>query len=141
MYELTHRLFQHDLSAHVVGVCSNEPLPKDGFTAVMHDWCGQNQAGIEARYGKIEEWDTSRVTDMSGAFDDIARPGCDERLRNVSISDWDTSSVTSMKVSGGSAHFAPTERCFESHACSSASSAGYPAEPLCLIWERELVRM
>ena len=57
---------------------------------------------MEAQYGKIGEWDTSHVLDMSVAFDDHARPGCYEKLRNTSsISDWDTSSVTSMDVSGG----------------------------------------
>ena len=67
----------------------------------MHGWCGQDQAALEAQYGNIGEWDTSRVVNMYAALDAHARPGCDERLRNANIGSWDTSSVTSMDVSEG----------------------------------------
>jgi len=41
-------------------------------------------------YGPIEEWDTSRVTDMSYLFKDI-------KYFNCNICDWDVSNVTTMK--------------------------------------------
>ena len=41
-------------------------------------------------YGPIEEWDTSRVTDMSYLFKDI-------KYFNCNICDWDVSNVTTLK--------------------------------------------
>ena len=70
-------------------------------------WCGTSQAAVEVIYGKIGEWDTSRVLDMSEAFHDRE---CDQKLRNVTIGGWNTSSVTNMKVSKEGA-LPCTDRC------------------------------
>ena len=48
-----------------------------------------NVNAAELKYGSIDNWDVSGVTDMSGLFKDLAN-------FNADISSWDTSGVTSM---------------------------------------------
>ena len=50
---------------------------------------GKKKAAIIKKYGRIEDWDTSNVTDMSRLFYDYMN-------FNEDISKWDTSNVTNM---------------------------------------------
>ena len=52
-------------------------------------WCW-NPAAAEERYGHINKWDVSHVTNMEGLF-------YDKRTFNEDIGAWDVSSVTTMK--------------------------------------------
>ena len=55
--------------------------------AVKH-WLEEKESAI-AKYGHISDWDTSKVTDMSGLF-------LGAHDFNDPIENWDTSSVTDM---------------------------------------------
>jgi surface protein len=68
----------------------------------MKDWCagGARKAVAVATYGEIENWDVSRVTDMSRLFVTQGWMG-DEAIEgaatcNPQIGDWDTAAVTNM---------------------------------------------
>lgn len=53
---------------------------------------GQENSEARRKYGHISAWDTSRVTDMSGLFQNKGQSDRDD-----DISGWDTSHVTTMK--------------------------------------------
>ena len=55
----------------------------------VHSWFDDRQSA-EQGYGHINDWDTSRVTDMRGLFS-----RCD--MNGINISKWDVSSVTNMR--------------------------------------------
>ena len=64
---------------------------------------GEKKDAIIKKYGKIEDWNTSEVTDMSGLFrgfdfdNELNREHTVMRNFNEDISKWDTSNVTTMK--------------------------------------------
>jgi surface protein len=64
---------------------------------------GERKADIIKKYGKIGDWNTSEVTDMSGLFrgfdfdNELNREHTVMRNFNEDISKWDTSKVTTMK--------------------------------------------
>ena len=66
------------------------------FLEIINDWIagGVTRTGVEAKYGKIEDWDTSNVTSMKNLFHS-------KKTFNEDISKWNTSNVTDM---GGMFH-------------------------------------
>jgi surface protein len=62
-----------------------------GIWEIIDDWIagGVTRRDVEAKYGKIEDWDTSNVTSMKNLF-------FDKRTFNEDISKWNTSNVTDM---------------------------------------------
>ena len=60
---------------------------------------GKKKTDIIKRYGKMEDWNTSEVTDMSRLFADwdTSKVSQSDVYFNEDISDWDTSKVTTMK--------------------------------------------
>ena len=55
-----------------------------------------DQENCETQYGKIEEWNVSKVTNMSKMFEDA-------KAFNQDISKWDVSNVTNMNYMFGGA--------------------------------------
>ena len=55
------------------------------------DWCagGERKEAVKRRFGPIEEWDVSQVTDMRGLFEG-------QKDFNEDLSRWDVSKVTTM---------------------------------------------
>ena len=68
------------------------PLNDEGIRVAVKDYLegGKKKDVIIKKYGKIEDWNTSEVTDMSKLF-------CMARKFNQSIGDWDVSKVTDME--------------------------------------------
>ena len=63
-------------------------LTKETLKEAVDLWC-KNRDEAKARYGHIRRWDVSRVTNMSGLFQNKNR-------FNDNISRWDVSNVTNM---------------------------------------------
>jgi surface protein len=61
--------------------------------SAVKDWMQNKELAIQT-WGPIEDWDTSRVTDMEGLFMYINRV----KIGHVDLSKWDTSQVTIMKT-------------------------------------------
>ena len=70
-------------------------LTNDTITAAVRLWCEDPTQGT-VQYGRIEEWDTSRVTDMTDLF-------LDQTDFNDNIIRWNVSKVTSMNHTFGGA--------------------------------------
>ena len=62
-----------------------------GIWEIIDDWIagGVTRRDVEAKYGKIEDWDTSNVTSMENLF-------FGKSTFNEDISKWNTSNVTNM---------------------------------------------
>ena len=73
------------LAADVKGL---DPLPAN-LKPILNDWFGSKNSDVVEKYGNIENWDTSSVTNMQGAFDN-------KGSFNGDLSLWDTSKVTNM---------------------------------------------
>lgn len=56
---------------------------------LRHLVCIHSKPSIKLKYGNIAEWDTSKVTDMTGLFEFL-------KLFNEPIGKWDVSNVTNM---------------------------------------------
>jgi hypothetical protein len=67
------------------------PLNNETIRVAVKDYLegGEKKDTIIKKYGKIEDWNTSEVTDMSGLF-------CQYYTFNEDISKWNTSKVTNM---------------------------------------------
>ena len=67
------------------------PLDDETIRVAVKDYLagGETMNAIIKKYGKIEDWNTSEVTDMSKLF-------CMAWKFNQSIGDWDVSKVTRM---------------------------------------------
>ena len=78
----------------LVGVAAASGLPAGAFgdraalKAAVDAWVADPDV-VEATYGSISGWDTSRVDDMFDVFRD-------KITFNAAIGGWDTSQVTSM---------------------------------------------
>ena len=72
------------------GTCtfSFQPEDRDELKTAVDEWI-DNSTSANSTYGKINTWDTSLITDMSGLF-------FNSYSFNGDISDWDVSSVTDM---------------------------------------------
>lgn len=70
------------------------PLTNSNFNTARDLWF-TNQAQAEATYGLIENWNTTAVTTLSGAFK--AGSGVVTNDFNEDISGWDVSNVTNME--------------------------------------------
>ena len=71
----------------------NLPLNNKSIRVAVKDYVegGETRNAIIKKYGKIEDWNTSKVTNMSGMF-------FHNYKFNKPIGGWDTSNVTIMKV-------------------------------------------
>jgi surface protein len=69
----------------------NDTQRNNGIRKIVDDWIagGTLKADVVARYGPIEDWDTSLVTDMSYLFSG-------KSTFNADISKWNVSKVTNM---------------------------------------------
>jgi surface protein len=79
------------IPVETVLVCSGI-FADNSIHKAVEEW-STNKTKFEAKHGKIGDWDTSRVTDMSGLFLGVF---VDDTLSDVDISTWDTSSVWDM---------------------------------------------
>jgi surface protein len=72
-----------------------ETIPdKDTLILLVKKWfITEERKPIYYKYGNIEEWDVSLVTDMEGVFHAV---GDQESLRDSDLSSWDVSKVTNM---------------------------------------------
>ena len=61
---------------------------------MVSDWVagGASKSTVVAKYGPIEDWDMSEVTNMKFVFSDL-------HSFNADISKWNTSAVTTMENS------------------------------------------
>ena len=73
----------------VVSFGGNSDVACPTIQDMVDTWLTDQEAAI-TKYGSIENWDTSRVTDMSNLFKDA-------ETFNADISKWNVSRVTSMK--------------------------------------------
>ena len=75
----------------IIPYIRNLPLNNETIRVAVKDYLegGERKADIIKKYGKIEDWNTSEVTDMSGLF-------CQYYTFNEDISKWNTSKVTNM---------------------------------------------
>ena len=73
----------------VVSFRNNSDVACPTIQDMVDTWLTDQEAAI-TKYGSIENWDTSRVTDMSNLFKDA-------ETFNADISKWNVSRVTSMK--------------------------------------------
>jgi surface protein len=73
------------------GVGASGGLSDLTIRTAVHNWCtgGDPQKNAENAYGKIQDWDVSRVTNMAGLFRD-------QSTCNPPIGNWNTANVTSM---------------------------------------------
>ena len=67
----------------------NPPLTDDNIRAAVRLWC-EDPAQATAEYGRIEDWDTSEVTDMNNLFEY-------QSCFNADIGKWDVVNVTNMQ--------------------------------------------
>jgi surface protein len=67
---------------------------RSGFAKLIDDWIagGKLKIAVVAKYGEIENWDTSDVTNLACVFKGVTS-------FNADISQWDVSSVTSLASS------------------------------------------
>ena len=67
------------------------PLNDSSFSLAINEWFlgGGNQNVVEAVYGPLPQWNTTAVTNMSGAFEERS-------TFNEDITGWDVSNVTDM---------------------------------------------
>jgi len=80
------------------------PLNNESIRVAVKDYLegGEKKDTIIKKYGKIEDWNTTEVTDMSCLFEDVINFISFTHINtiiwnfNEDISKWDTSSVTSM---------------------------------------------
>jgi surface protein len=70
-------------------------LTNDDIRGVVKEW-GINPDPVEQIYGKIENWDVSRVIDFSSLFDKFAGYINDDNF-NKDISKWNMSSATTLE--------------------------------------------
>ena len=70
-------------------LCEGDGFTNDSLREAVYEWINDREA-VEKKYGNINSWDTSCVTDMSELFQDKTN-------FNDYIGDWDTSKVTTMK--------------------------------------------
>ena len=68
------------------GVADFQPAGGRALKAAVGEWCS-SEAGATAKYGKIAEWDVSKVTSMEQLFFDQASCTGD-------LSSWDTAQVS-----------------------------------------------
>tara|TARA_Y100000389_G_scaffold182273_1_gene198747 strand:+ start:423 stop:1037 length:615 start_codon:yes stop_codon:yes gene_type:complete len=75
----------------IIPYIRNFPLDNDTIRVAVKDYRkgGEKKAAIIKKYGKIGDWNTTNVTDMSRLFYDYIN-------FNEDISKWDTSKVTNM---------------------------------------------
>ena len=66
------------------------PIPQVEIKQLVAEYLNRNNQHIIKKYGKIEDWDTSQITDMSLMFSEASS-------FNQDISGWDTSNVTNME--------------------------------------------
>ena len=72
-----------------VSFSSFTPNNKECLQEAIKVWCSNRELAIK-KYGTINEWDTSSITDMSYLFSNYGK-------FNDPIGDWDVSNVTNMK--------------------------------------------
>ena len=76
-------------------MCGSVFLVKHNNTTIkqaVEDWCegGESMEAVKRRFGPIEEWDVSEVTDMRELFKG-------QKEFNENLSRWDVSKVTTME--------------------------------------------
>ena len=76
------------LQAQVFSYFRFQPRSREELQAAVWHWCN-GRAVTLAKYGDIQEWDVSRITDMHDLF-------ADQSTFNDDISAWDVSRVTDM---------------------------------------------
>ena len=77
-------------------------LDNESIRVAVKDYLegGETRNAIIKKYGKIEDWNTSEVTDMSCLFKGFNFDNCEYTVMrnfNEDITKWDTSKVTNMK--------------------------------------------
>ena len=79
----------------IVPYIRNLPLNNETIRVAVKDYLegGEKKDSIIKKYGKIEDWNTSEVTDMSKLFSTYY----EYNIFNQNISKWDTSKVTNME--------------------------------------------
>ena len=68
-----------------------------GLRSVVNNWVagGQQKTTVIEQYGKISEWDTSKITNMDRIFSALSS-GFDTANFNADLSKWDVARVTTM---------------------------------------------
>lgn len=93
----------------IVDKCRFKPKTNDELQTAVDIWCYKRHVGLK-RYGPIEIWDTSLITDMNGLFEckcvTLHRCFCGKRQKfDDDISSWDVSNVINMKHMFSYCHF------------------------------------
>ena len=91
--------------------------------AALVAWEEGQTSSLVAKYGEIEQWDVSRVTNFSSLFEDLAS-------FNEDIGHWDTSAVTTMsRAFSGAAAFNQPIACWNMSQVTDMSWTEYCGEP------------
>ena len=87
----------------IINKCRFKPKTNDELKFAVDTWCYNKLKPVQKKYGSIEVWDTSLITNMSKLFEcnciflAASKCYCGKRRRfNADISSWDVSNVTNM---------------------------------------------
>jgi surface protein len=115
----------------IVGLVKGEPIPDNAcaYSTLRARSCGIRQAvdtyttsATIAKYGSIDTWNVSLVTDMSYLFYDLEN-------FNEDLSLWDTGAVTNMELSTYNLFFHTKKKVFFDHCSCSLFSNFFSSAP------------